>query len=64
MSQVHEKPLIIALDKLATEPRVQIVLVQNLKRSEVFRKVIFPKESRYDRCEPWKARSAMASSTR
>lgn len=49
MSQVHEKPLIIALDKLATQPRVQIVLVQNLKRFEVFRKVIFPKETRYDK---------------
>ncbi len=49
VSQVHNKPLVIALDKLTTAPRVQIVLVQNLIRSEVFRKVIFPQETRYDK---------------
>lgn len=49
MSQVHNKPLVIALDKLTTAPQVQIVLVENLKRFEVFRKVILPKETRYDK---------------
>ena len=49
VSQVHNKPLVIALDKLTTAPQVQIVLVENLKRFEVFRKVILPKETRYDK---------------